>query len=118
MDGGLRVCPARFVRWDDALTHLIDTHRHAERLGEVGQEGLGVGVGQAAADLDRLLDGGERLLMMPQPAPGGSRTRANRAEKGAPPGSATCPATRWQEHGGSRIRTCVGRANGFTARLL
>jgi len=23
-----RVCPARFARWDDALTHLIDTHRH------------------------------------------------------------------------------------------
>jgi len=25
---------------------------------------------------------------------------------------------RWPASGGSRIRTCVGRANGFTARLL
>ena len=60
LDGGERLLAAPQVA--QAVRLVVERRR------EVGQEGVGAGLGQPPADRDRLLDRGERLLAAPQVA--------------------------------------------------
>ena len=63
LDRGQRLLPPPQVGQANGLV--------VQRRGEVGQERVGAGLGELAADGDGLLDRGQRLLPPPQVAPGG-----------------------------------------------
>ena len=89
LDRGQRLLPPPQVRQPDRLV--------VQRHGEVGQEGVGAGLGELAVDADGFLDRGQRLLPPPQIRQAGRtgcsatwRGRAGRRRGGPGPAGGRC----------------------------